>query len=101
MYAATTTDKLLQDAQSHSCYCDTAIAEGSGDAIWNVNPTALLMNAVAVACLTESVPMPLSANSKVASVLGPSVQVMKEITHAGCYTNGCETSNRYPLAFTS
>ena len=44
------------------------------------------MNDVAVAGLTESVPMPLPANSKVVSVLGPSVSVMKEITHAGCYT---------------
>ena len=78
----------------------TAITDG-GDAVWNVNPTALLMNDVAVAGLTESGPMPLSANSKVVSVLGPSVLVMKR-NHA-CWTvyYGCKTNYRYPLAFTS
>ena len=41
----------------------TAITDG-GDAVWNVNPTALLMNDIAVAGLTESVPMLLAATAK-------------------------------------
>ena len=48
------------------CYCAATIADG---ATWmamllGVNPTALLMNDVAVAGLTESVPMLLSATAK-------------------------------------
>ena len=71
------------------CYNGTAIAESSGDAVWNVNPTALLMNDVAVASLAYAI----VGNSKVISVLRPSISVMKEITHAGRYY-GCKTSYR-------
>ena len=42
----------------------TAITDG-GDAVWYMNPTALLMNDVAVAVLTESVPMLLLATAKI------------------------------------
>ena len=41
----------------------TAITDG-GDAVWYMNPTALLMNDAAVAGLTESVPMLLLATAK-------------------------------------
>ena len=54
-----------------ACYCQfedilvtaTAITDG-GDAVWNVNPSALLMNDVAVA----SLPFGIAGNSKVMSM---------------------------------
>ena len=61
------------------CYCATAITDG-GDAVWYMNPTALLMNDVAVAGLTESVPMLLSATAKLYLCVRPSTLHVPDIT---------------------
>ena len=53
------------------CYNGTAIAESSGNAVWNENPTALLMNDI---------------TAKLYLCVRPSVLMIKEITDTGRHT---------------